>query len=35
MKNSITITQMMKAAQELKRQGEKFSLLGIGPMSKS
>ena len=34
MKNSITITQMMKAAQELKRQGEKFSLLGIGPMSK-
>ena len=34
MKNAITITEMMKAAQALKEQGEKFTMLGIGPMSK-
>lgn len=33
MKNRITITEMMAAARELKAQGEKFTLLGIGPMS--
>lgn len=34
MKNQITITQMMNAVKALKEQGEKFTLLGIGPMSK-
>lgn len=34
MKNRITITEMMNAAKILKENGEKFTLLGIGPMSK-
>ncbi len=34
MNNKITITQMMNAARLLKEQGEKFTMLGIGPMSK-
>ncbi|MBQ3134122.1 MAG: class II D-tagatose-bisphosphate aldolase, non-catalytic subunit [Clostridia bacterium] len=34
MKNAITITEMMNAAKALKEQGEKFTMLGIGPMSK-
>jgi len=34
MNNKITITQMMNAAKVLKTQGEKFTMLGIGPMSK-
>lgn len=33
MKNQITITEMMHAARTLKDQGEKFTMLGIGPMS--
>ena len=35
MKNKITINQMMAAATALKEKGERFSLLGIGPMSKT
>lgn len=35
MKNKITIRQMMAAAQKLKEQGEQFTLLGVGPMSKT
>ena len=35
MKNAITINQMMAAATALKEKGERFSLLGIGPMSKT
>ena len=35
MNNKITITEMMNAAKALKEKGEKFSLLGIGPMSKT
>lgn len=35
MNNKITITQMMNAAKGLKEKGDKFSLLGIGPMSKT
>ncbi len=35
MNNKITITEMMNAAKALKEQGEQFSLLGIGPMSKT
>jgi tagatose-1,6-bisphosphate aldolase non-catalytic subunit AgaZ/GatZ len=34
MNNKITITEMMNAAKLLKEQGEKFTMLGIGPMSK-
>ena len=34
MNNKITITEMMNAAKVLKEQGEKFTMLGIGPMSK-
>lgn len=34
MNNKITITEMMAAARTLKAQGEKFTMLGIGPMSK-
>ncbi len=34
MDNKITITQMMDAARVLKDKGEKFTMLGIGPMSK-
>lgn len=34
MNNKITITEMMNAAKTLKNNGEKFTLLGIGPMSK-
>ena len=34
MYNKITITEMMNAAKTLKNNGEKFTLLGIGPMSK-
>ena len=34
MNNKITITQMMDAARILKADGEKFTMLGIGPMSK-
>jgi tagatose-1,6-bisphosphate aldolase non-catalytic subunit AgaZ/GatZ len=34
MKNKITITEMMAAARTLKEQGEQFTMLGIGPMSK-
>ncbi len=35
MNNKITITEMMNAAKALKEQGEQFTLLGIGPMSKT
>ena len=35
MNNKITITQMMNAAKKLKENGEQFTLLGIGPMSKT
>ena len=34
MNNKITITEMMEAVKILKAQGEKFTTLGIGPMSK-
>ncbi len=34
MNNKITITEMMAAANTLREQGEKFTMLGIGPMSK-
>ena len=34
MNNKITITEMMNAAKSLKAKGEKFTMLGIGPMSK-
>ena len=34
MNNKITITEMMAAARTLKAQGDKFTMLGIGPMSK-
>lgn len=34
MHNSISITQMARAAQKLKSKGEHFTLLGIGPMSR-
>ncbi len=34
MKNKITITEMMNAAKVLRDGGEKFTMLGIGPMSK-
>lgn len=34
MNNKITITEMMNAAKILKDNGEKFTMLGIGPMSK-
>lgn len=34
MNNKITITEMMNAAKILKEQGEQFTTLGIGPMSK-
>lgn len=34
MNNKITITEMMAAARTLKEQGEQFTMLGIGPMSK-
>ena len=34
MNNKITITEMMTAARTLKSQGEKFTMLGIGPMSR-
>ncbi len=34
MNNKITITEMMNAAKALKDNGEQFTLLGIGPMSK-
>ncbi len=33
MNNKITISQMMNAAKLLKAKGEKFTMLGIGPMS--
>ena len=33
MNNKISITKMMKAANVLKENGEKFTMLGIGPMS--
>ena len=33
MDNKITITEMMAAANQLREQGEKFTMLGIGPMS--
>lgn len=35
MKNKITIRQMMAAARSLKDKGEQFTLLGVGPMSKT
>ena len=35
MKNAITIRQMTEAARRLNEKGEKFSMLGIGPMSKT
>lgn len=35
MKNKITIRQMMAAARKLREQGEKFTMLGVGPMSKT
>lgn len=34
MNNKITITEMMNAAKVLKDKGEKFTMLGIGPMSR-
>ncbi len=34
MNNKITITEMMNAAKVLRDNGEKFTMLGIGPMSK-
>ena len=35
MKNALTIREMMAAARALKEQGERFTLLGIGPMSRT
>ena len=35
MKNAITIRQMTEAARRLNKKGDKFSLIGIGPMSKT
>lgn len=35
MNNQLTIRQMMGAARRLREQGERFTLLGIGPMSKT
>ena len=35
MKNKITIRQMMAAARVLREQGEQFTMLGVGPMSKT
>lgn len=35
MKNKITIREMMAAARSLKEQGEQFTLLGVGPMSRT
>ena len=35
MKNAITIRQMTEAARRLNEKGDKFSLIGIGPMSKT
>lgn len=34
-RNRITIREMMKAASRLKEQGERFTLLGVGPMSRT
>ena len=34
-RNRITIREMMKAANRLKEQGERFTLLGVGPMSRT
>lgn len=34
MNNKITITEMMTAVRKLKNEGEKFTMLGIGPMSR-
>ena len=35
MKNTITIRQMCEAARRLNEKGEKFSMIGVGPMSKT
>ena len=35
MNNTITIREMMTAARLLKEQGEQFTMLGVGPMSKT
>ena len=35
MNNNMTIREMMTAARVLKKQGERFTLLGVGPMSKT
>ena len=35
MNNNMTIREMMTAARALKKQGERFTLLGVGPMSKT
>lgn len=35
MKNAITIRQMTEAARRLNEKGENFTLLGVGPMSKT
>lgn len=35
MNNKITIRQMMAAARVLREQGEQFTMLGVGPMSKT
>ncbi len=35
MKNDMTITQMMRASEKLKKQGQRFTHLGIGPMSEN
>lgn len=35
MDNKISIRQMMEAARVLKEQGERFTMLGIGPMSRT
>ena len=35
MHNQLTIRQMMEAARRLREQGDRFTLLGIGPMSKT
>ena len=35
MKNAITIRQMTEAARRLNEKGDKFTLIGVGPMSKT
>lgn len=35
MKNAISIRGMMEAARTLREKGERFTLLGVGPMSRT